>query len=300
MTPPIDRETAAQLALVRPDGGYPGQLLVHWEANAEGGDPVGLAKKLLAEMTDDKDRGSLLSDVARRLSGEDPQAALEFVLAHPNAKGIANQEALATVVDAWVKQDFDAAAAWAWSQKGNNEDGATHVWKALSHKSEDEILAFLAKAPDESARLHSLQRTAIESANQFLHRYSSLSGSPDPEKSLHLIASLPDEPRHQAMESFGQIRAGESLMETSEWLLELPDGPDKNAAIRGFAPVLAKSEAESAMIWAASITEENQRTALLQQLGQAWIQNAPDAARQWINSSEKLTAADRAAINAGK
>lgn len=293
----LDRETAAKLSAVTPAGGYPGQLLIEWERQAEDGDVKTRAKELIAQIKDSHKRGEvqtdyhygeLLSDVADILVEDDPRAALEFVLSPPGLEGgVVNQRALASVMDAWAKEDLAAAAAWAWTQTQNrsNEDGATHVWKALSDKNEDEILAFLAKAPDEAARLYSLQRTALESAE-------------NPEKALHLMAGLPDEPRREALQKFGQIRAGESLMKTSEWLLTLSDGPDKDAAIRGFAPVLAKEEAASAMIWASSITDPNARTQLLGTLGQAWLQKAPDTARQWLNSSDKLTDADRAAIAA--
>jgi hypothetical protein len=280
----LDRGTAEQLRAVVPDGGYPGKLLLDWEAQAEDGDVRGTARELLANITNNLHRDELLDDVAGFLSRDDPRAALDFVLSPPGLEGGAvNQGALATVMDEWAKKDLDAAAAWAWSQKGNNLDGATHVWKALSRKSEEEILEFTGRAPDEAARVLSLQRTALEAAHE-------------PEKSLHLMAALPDESRWQAMQSYGQIQAGESLMKTSEWLLTVPDGPDKDAAIRGFAPVLVKSEAESAMIWASSITAEAQRAELLRALGRQWYQKSPEAAQQWMNATDKLTDADRAAI----
>ena len=66
----------------------------------------------------------------------------------------------------------------------------------------------------------------------------------------------------------------------------------------GSALVLAKSEPDSAVIWAASIQDEAQRSALVQKLGSQWYQKAPDAARAWLEQNETLTAADRAAITA--
>jgi RNA polymerase sigma-70 factor (ECF subfamily) len=282
----LERDTAQQLRAVSPEGGYPGQLLMHWEIKAGDGDVRSLARELRANITENYQLEELLKDVAGFLSQDDPRAALDFLLSPPGLVGGAvNQTALATVMDKWAEKDLDAAATWAWEQKEANADGTTQVWKALSARSEEEILAFLAKAPDEAARVYTLQRTALESVSE-------------PEKSLQLIAALPDEARRETMERYGQIRAGESLMKTSEWLLTVPDGPDKDAAIRGFAPVLVKSEAESAMIWAASITAEGQRSELLRTLGQEWYQKAPDAAQQWLEATDKVTDADRAAITA--
>ena len=133
-------------------------------------------------------------------------------------------------------------------------------------------------------RDYSLQHIALEAAAR------------EPEKALRLLEQLPDAPRFEAYERYGAIRAGESVVKTSEWLLELPDGAEKDAAISGFVPVLAKSEPDSAIVWAASMQEESTRSELVRQLGSAWLQKAPEAARAWLEQNGNLTPADRAAI----
>lgn len=270
-----------------PPGYYAGKLELEFETKTEDGDVAAVARRLLAEAPDDHRRERLLEDAAAHLARTDPKTALDFVLAHPDPRGKLNDRAMGDSIAAWAKQDMDAAAAWAWDwvRKGGDFNPASQVWKELSWKSDEEIQAFLLKAPDEASRLHALEMTALESAR-------------DPEKSLRLIALLPDEPRLHAMQQYGLIQAGESVMKTSEWLLTLPDGPDKDAAIRGFAPVLAKSDAQSALIWAASIASETQRSELVRRLGSEWFQKSPESAQQWMQESEVLTDADRAAITA--
>ena len=284
----FDRETVQQLHDVDPPGYYPGKLELEFEMKAEDGDVAAVARRLLAKAPDDHRRDELLVDVVRALGETDPKAALEFVLAHPDPRGKLSERALTDSIGEWAKQDMNAAAAWAWEweRKGSDIEPSSQVWKRLGGKTEAEILETLAKAPNEAARLHALERTALECAGR------------EPEKSLRLVALLPDEPRRDAMEQYGTISAGESVIKASEWLDTLPAGPDRDAAIRGFAPVLAKSDAESAVIWAASIADEAQRSELVRRLGSEWMKKAPGAAQQWIQSSEALTDADRAAITA--
>ena len=284
----FDRETVQQLHDVAPPGYYPGKLDLEFELKAEDGDVAAVARRLLASAPDDHRRDELLGDVARALGETNPKAALEFVLAHPDPRGKLSEQALSEAIGEWAKQDMHAAAAWAWEweRKGSDIDPSSIVWRRLGWKPEAEILETLSTAPNEAARHHALERTALEC------------GGREPEKSLRLVALLPDEPRRHAMEQYGLIAASESVIKTSEWLDTLPAGPDRDAAIRGFAPVLAKSDAESAVIWAASIADETQRSELVRRLGTEWMNKAPSAAQQWMQSSEALTDADRAAISA--
>lgn len=284
----FDRETMQKLnGVVRP-GYYPGKLELEFEMKAEDGDVAAVARRLLAKAPDDHRRDQLLSDAASYLARTDPKAALDFVLAHPDPRGKISEAALTHSIGEWAKVDMGAAAAWAWAwdHKGSGIDPSSQVWKHLGLKSDAEILEIVSRASDEDSRLRALGRTALECAAR------------EPEKSLRLLSLLPDELRPEAMEGYGNIRAGESLIKASEWLYTLPAGPDKDAAIRGFAPVLAKTDAESAVIWAASIQEEAQRSELVRRLGSAWLQKSPDAARAWLEQNESLTAADRAAITA--
>ena len=281
----FDRETMQQLHAAVPSGYYPGKLELAWESGAEEGDVAAVARKLLAKAPDDHRRDELIADTARYLAGGDPKAALDFVLANPDPRGKYSPRALTESVSTWARQDLPAAAGWAWEwvRKGGDINPASGVWKELGTRSDGEIFEMVSRAPDEKSRLQAIEMTALHSTN-------------DPDKSQRLIATLPDEPRFRAMELYGTIQANESVTRTSEWLNTLPDGPDKDAAIRGFAPIVAKEDAESAMIWAASLDAEALRADLLRQLGREWFQKSPGAAQPWLESSEAFTEADRAAI----
>lgn len=283
----FDRETMQELYDVVPSGHYPGALELEYECGLEDGDVAGVAHRLLGKARDDHRRDELIRTAARHIAKKDPKAALEFVMSHPDPRGKIADLALAETIGSWAETDMNAATAWAWEREGNSGDRAsTQVWKALAAKDDAEIQAQLAKAPNDNSRLQALEVTAAQAMQG------------DKAKSLRLIAQLPDEPRQRSMELYGQFHAGQSVVKTSEWLLTLPAGADKDAAIRGFAPVLAKSEPDSAVIWAASLQDEAQRSALVQKLGSQWYQKAPDAARAWLEQNETLTAADRAAITA--
>ncbi len=281
----FDRETMQQLHAAVPSGYYPGKLELSWESGAEHGDVAAVARKLLAKAPDDHRRDELIADAARYMANADPKAALDFVLANPDPRGKYSPRALAETASSWARQDLPAAVGWAWEWIHRKEinNPANAVWKELWERSETEIIELASGAPDESSRLHAIEMTALQSTR-------------DPEKSLRLIGTLPDESRFRAMALYGTIQANESVTRTSEWLNTLPDGPDKDAAIRGFAPIVAREDAEAAMIWAASLDAEVPRTELVRQLGREWFQKSPRAAQPWIESSEALTGADRAAI----
>jgi RNA polymerase sigma-70 factor (ECF subfamily) len=279
----FDRATMQQLYDVVPNGNFPGVLELEFESQQEDGDVAAVAARLLAKAPDDHRRDQLLASAAGHIAEGDPRAALEFVVAHPDPRGQLSQMAMDAAAGEWARRDFTGALQWAYGWQGPKHF-TDQVWKEAGRQTEEEILRITSTAPDAAMRDYSLQHIALESAAR------------DPEKALRLLSLLPDEPRHAGYERYGAIRAGESVVRTSEWLVDLPASPDKDAAIAGFAPVLAKSEPDAAVIWAASIQDGTARSELVRQLGSAWLGKSPDAARAWMEQSEHLTAADRAAI----
>jgi RNA polymerase sigma factor (sigma-70 family) len=279
----FDRATMQQLYDVVPNGNFPGVLELEFESQQEDGDVAAVAARLLAKAPDDHRRDQLLASAVRHIADRDPRAALEFVIAHPDPRGQLSQMAMDAAAQEWAAKDLAGALQWAYGWQGPKLL-TDQVWKAAGRQSEEEILRITASAPDAAMRDYALQHIALEAAAR------------EPEKALHLMTHLPDESRHTAYERYGAIRAGESVVKTSEWLVDLPASPDKDAAIAGFAPVLAKSEPDAAVIWAASIQDEAARSELVRQLGSAWIGRSPNAARTWIEQSEHLTADDRAAL----
>ncbi len=279
----FDRATIQQLGDVSPTGHYPGALELEFESQQEDGDIAAVGERLLARAADDHRRDQLLRDVASNLAAKDPRAALEFVIAHPDPRGQVSQMAMDAAVHEWAAKDLAGALKWAYGWQGPKQF-TDQVWKEAGRQTEEEILRITSTAPDSAMRDYSLQHIALETAAR------------DPEKALRLLSHLPDAPRHDAYERYGAIRAGESVVRTSEWLVDLPASPDKDAAIAGFAPVLAKSEPDAAVIWAASIQDAAARSELVRQLGGAWLGKSPERARAWIEQSDHLNAADRVAI----
>ncbi len=281
----FDKATIEQLCHVKPNGEFPGALELKYEMEIENGNVLGVARKLLAQTPDGPAREALLFKASQHIASKNPKAALDFVLAHPDSQGNLASFALANTVQVWAQQDLDAATAWVWTwkQQTKGDDPTSKVWEIIAKKSYDEIQLLLATAPTEAARQHALYTCAMYAGQ-------------NAEKSLRLIGLLKDDSRHRALADYGRNQGRLSAEATAQILITLPAGADKDATIRGFAPVLAETEPDSATIWAASIQDEAQRSTLVRQLGRQWYQKEPEAAKAWLEKTKTLTHEDHAAI----
>jgi len=71
-----------------------------------------------------------------------------------------------------------------------------------------------------------------------------------------------------------------------EWLTGLPPGPARDAAIAGFSETIRRFEPEAAAAWADAISDPEKRIQELSKSVQTWAQTKPDAALNWIVTSE--------------
>ena len=69
-------------------------------------------------------------------------------------------------------------------------------------------------------------------------------------------------------------------------IIAMPDSPDKNFAINGFISGLARQDGETAVIWAAEITDPGMRTEAIIRAGRQFYHQDQNAAAEWFGSAD--------------
>jgi len=109
----------------------------------------------------------------------------------------------------------------------------------------------------------------------------------------------------QQEEGAGKVRATADVMRNwtatepenaSTWLSAQPAGPSRDSGIVGLADTIGPSDPVASMEWVASISDAEKRTMEINNRVKIWRNIDADAANNWIETSEQLTATDRAAL----
>lgn len=233
--------------------------------------------------------GEIQANVAhgafQTLSHVDSAAALKLLVTE---KELPNRPEFAeAMAKGWAATKPEEALAWA---KGLPEDLAPNaITGAMEHLAQKDF----SLAVREAAELPPAQRDAA------LLALSNGLEDDDParaESVLQLIGNAPEGP--------GRAEAAKGALENwtrrdpeaaSAWLATQPDGPTREAAIEGLASgaVAAKSDPEAGMEWTAVLSDAGKRGQLLRANVVQWAQYDSEAARAWVQSSARLSAADR-------
>ncbi len=83
-----------------------------------------------------------------------------------------------------------------------------------------------------------------------------------------------------------QVWAETDSIAASAWLSDHSIGPQRDAAIAGFAQSIQRFEPEAAATWANTITNPDQRLQKLQDSIRRWAANDPHAALNWVIRAE--------------
>ena len=75
----------------------------------------------------------------------------------------------------------------------------------------------------------------------------------------------------------------------STWLVDQPAGASRDRAIGSLTKATFDSDPGAAVSWAATISDEGQRTRTLTRGVREWIEREPEKAREWINTSDLIT-----------
>jgi hypothetical protein len=217
------------------------------------------------------------------LSHTDSEAALKFLVTEkelPNRDEFAEQMA-----KGWAATKPEEALAWA---KGLPEDlSARAVQGAMEHLAEKNFDAALKEV---AALTPAQQDGALKALADNITDPSRVAGV------LQLVEQSPEGPGRMAatMKSLHEWTRADPEA-ASAWLAAQPDGPTRDGAIAGFggAAVVSKNDPVAGLEWTTAISDSRGRGEALRANIKNWADYDPEAARAWVQSSPRLSDADR-------
>ena len=217
------------------------------------------------------------------LSHTDSEAALKFLVTEkdlPNRDEFAEQMA-----KGWAATKPEEALAWA---KGLPEDlSARAVQGAMEHLAEKNFDTALKEV---AALTPAQQDGALKALADNITDPSRVAGV------LQLVDQSPEGPGRAEAARSTLRKWGEADPEAaSAWVAAQPDGPTRDAAIQGFghAAVASKKDPEAGLEWTAAMSDQAARKNWLGMNVKQWAGYDAEAARAWVQSSPRLSDADR-------
>jgi hypothetical protein len=86
----------------------------------------------------------------------------------------------------------------------------------------------------------------------------------------------------------------------STWLAEQPAGPSRDHGIVSLASTTFNEDPQSAITWAAAISDEDMRTEHVNRGVERYLKDEPEVAALWIQSTDSLTPGEKAKYLAPK
>lgn len=245
-------------------------------------DPVAAAR-WIGGMANDGSKLAAVQALVSNWAETDPQAAIQWITTLP-ANAI-RDEAARNLVNTWMPHDPEAATIWALAEA---EFDGNH--KLLN----DSIRQFTAIDPA-AAESFIRKLTEARQTPDVIEAYVESLAQEQPGIAADWLASLhtndplysPDHARILMQEW-----SRSDSVAASTWLSERTPGPERDAAITGFASTMIPFEPEAVAEWANIISDPQQRMQTLTRSLTAWAQAHPRAALEWVQGAD-LSAAVR-------
>ena len=239
------------------------------------------ALALASGITDSQERHTIEDEIIRRMSYQNPEEALRWVLAHREGEGL--QEKVASLIDGW-------------SQVGKPREILDQILSLPEEFQTNDLFKGLGdglgRKIDGATEL--LDKIPEVHRDQFLGGLIADAARYTPERAVELSQLLPDgKIKQQAYSDIGESWADEDPVAAGEWLVTLPRSPARDQAIKGFTQSQSSGDPALVVAWASDIDNRSlKRTPLINGL-QRWIDNDATAARKWMDAQpeERLPAA---------
>ncbi|ADE54836.1 hypothetical protein [Coraliomargarita akajimensis] len=242
-------------------------------------------------------------------SQQDPEAAAAWISGMVNDGS--KSTAAVTLIDTWTRTHPDAAAAWLQQlPQGSIRQDASEAYILALSDSDPAAASMWALRESTNTGNPDLFNASIQAYTQL-----------DPKAAANYIRSLENtSSSHQAAEQFiqtfaeqdpsgaalwlSQLPAADPLYDShlhsvllqewsrsdsvaaSAWLSESPEGPNRDAAIVGFAQTMIDFEPEAVALWTNSISDAQTRVNWLTYALQTWGREAPNQALEWLKTTE--------------
>lgn len=206
-----------------------------------------------------------------------PKQASAWVAGLPY--GSIRDEAAAALAKSWAEKDPEAASIWAFSEaefNGNHELLITTI-QTYTRESPEDAEAFLR------------DMSAASNAPAVLNSHVLARAEADPAATAEWLANMsPEDPIYSAEYANGlmQVWAESDSIAASEWLIQQPQGKQRDAAVYGFSESIQRFEPEAAAAWANTIDDPDRRMMRLTESINAWSRTNPMQALEWVKTAE--------------
>jgi len=226
--------------------------------------------------------GQVLSNAASQVASDWAQTGnkvevLNWVKRLP--EGNTRLESIDSVFRQWASDDAASAQAALASLNSVEKDRATRaIARGWSQKDPQAVITWSQSLASEDQRKEVVRDAMNQWANE------------DPEGAAKKISQLPGSAQGDAMQAVISRWATKDAAAAGDWLSRQSAGPDRDGAISSLTRTLAVEDPEAALVWASKITDEKRRNRQLENQASSWLQNEPAVAREWIRSTNLISA----------
>ena len=255
------------------------QKIVEATARRDPDAAVALAQSHAPELLKE---GVVADAIESALRKRDPERSARTIASLGDAKKISS------AAQQWAQKDRDAAARWAQDlpDEKMRAEALKGVWQEFTAKHPEEAAAQLSK---NSADAPFIADTGKDIARNLAEK--------DPQKAAQWAATLRQpEARKEAFSALGEYHAGKDGADAGQWLNTLPEGVDRESAIKGFVYRAKDNYPEEATEWATAIQDTDARRAALSTALGYWCRNDLPAALEWLQTSPSISDEDRRAL----
>lgn len=198
----------------------------------------------------------------------DRQQVLDWTLKLP--EGETREEALETVFRKWGEQDPRMAQQLLASKAGTSKEAFHGLAAGWSRVNAAEAARWAISLPEES-----VPTTALGGA------ISSWSYS-SPDDVASFIQTAPAKFRPAMTAELVKSWSSRNSEAAAAWIKRQPAGPSKDAAICAISDNIDDEDPETALAWVRSISNQEDRLELSQNILRTWLKNDPSRAKAWI------------------
>jgi hypothetical protein len=279
------------------------------------------------QVTDSKTRSEIAGGLAAGLYATDPQRSLEIIASLPEGR---TRDRAAIALAQSLRQSGKAEEVTGLIAQIPFEPGNTDLIEFYRKRMPGNRLAFtsLLERLDNPA-LDPEERGAVEKfLTQDPSMHFAFSSTPDAAKALGELRDLPandirynlleraaagwaswdaakasawveslsGEARTRALSGVAQGWAQKAPDEAGAWIDQLPSNPVRDAAIVGYAKGAIASDPVATLARLRTIADPATRMRGLRESWQRWFQRGRDSAEKWRDTSQELTASERAEL----
>lgn len=181
-------------------------------------------------------------------------------------------DALRTGLDMWMKQDLNAAVAWAEKYTGPGQTAVQAILvEAKAQIDPRAAMIEYGKVQHTATDQSELRGAASVIANKL--------AAEDTASALTWAVSLaPGASRDEAMSIVTAKWVRDDSVTASQWIANLPAGRERDRAADSLADAIKKRDPNSAFEWARNIQNEGLRIRVMEEVIREWRQQDPDAA----------------------